>query len=144
MIFGNARAEEPAERVCFVGRSNGGGSRGDWPCGLQRGESREFVGGGGHLGTQPVEDGEGGFFCARGEIAGGGDAGRAALFAGTGGGEVARFLYEGGVGSKERVRKADAAGVGVEEVKIWFEEFFGVGGDCVFHAGRSEIFNRVE
>src|SRR5229473_8384272 len=143
MISGNASAEEPAERVCLVGRSNGGGARGDWARGLQRGESREFVGGGRHLGTQPVQDGEGGFFCARGEIAGGADAGRAALFAGTGGDEFARFLHEESVRSKERFRKADAARVGVEEIKIWFEEFFGVGGDCVFPAGRSEIFNRA-
>src|SRR5258708_31402210 len=106
MIRGNASAEEAAERVCFVGRSNGGGSRGDWARGLQSGESREFFGGGGHLGTQPVEDGEGGFFCARGEIAGGGDAGRAALFAGTGRGGVARFFHRERRRSERRVGKA--------------------------------------
>ena len=39
MIPGNAGAEEPAKRVCFVGRSNGGGARGDWAHGLQRGEA---------------------------------------------------------------------------------------------------------
>src|SRR5260370_38682146 len=105
MIFGNARAEEPAERVCFVGRSNGGGSRGDWPCGLQRGESREFVGGGGHLGTQPVEAGGGGFFCARGEIAGGADPGRAALCPGPGGAVFGRFLHAGGWACAMECRK---------------------------------------
>src|SRR5260370_35119891 len=127
MIFGNARAEEPAERVCFVGRSNGGGSRGDWPCGLQRGESREFVGGGGHLGTQPVEDGEGGFFCARGEIAGRADAGGTALFAGTGGNEVWGFLHEQSGRSKERFGRADFVRGGVEEIRIGVEEFIRVG-----------------
>jgi len=38
MIPGDAGAEEPAERIRFVGRSNGGGARGDWLRGLQRGE----------------------------------------------------------------------------------------------------------
>src|SRR5258708_37944196 len=106
MIFGNARAEEPAERVCFVGRSNGGGARGDWPGGLQRGESREFVGGGGHLGTQPVEDGKGGLFCARGDIALRVDSGRAALFAGTGRAVFARFWQVELVRGIETLRKA--------------------------------------
>src|ERR1700687_5624973 len=143
MIPGNAGAEEPAERVCFVGHSNGGGARGDWPRGLLRGEPRKFIGSCSHLSTQPVENGEGGFFCARGEIAGGADAGRAALFASTGGNEFAGFLYEETVRSKEGFGKAYAAGVGIEEVQVWFEEFFGAGGDNVFHAGRSEIFNRA-
>src|SRR5260370_26338908 len=93
MISGNASAEEAAERVCFVGRSNGGGARGAWACGLPRGESREFVGGGGHLGTQPVEDGEGGFFFARGAIARGAAAGKARLLAGTGGDVFLRCFY---------------------------------------------------
>src|SRR5260370_10133658 len=131
MIRGNGRAEELAERVCFGGRSNGGGSRGDWPGGLQRGETEKFIGRCSHLGTQPVEDGEGGFFSARGEIAGGADAGRTALFAPTGGNEFAGFLHEESGRSKERFRKADAARVGVEEIKIGFEEFFGGGGGGV-------------
>src|SRR5712664_4936883 len=143
MIPGHAGAEEPAERVCFVGRSNGGGSRGDRPRGLQRGESGEFVGNGGHLCTQPVENRKGGFFCARGEIAGGADAGGATLFAGARGNELAGFLHEESVRSKEGFGEADSTGVGVEEIEIWFEEFFGVGGDCVSQAGRSEIFNRA-
>src|SRR5882762_5334407 len=143
MIPGNAGAEEPAERIRFVGRSNGGGARGDWPCGLQRGEPRKFIGSRSHLGTQPVEDGEGGFFRARRAITGGAYAGRAALFALTGGDEFAGFLHEESVRSKEGFGKAYAAWVGVEEVQVWFEEFFGAGGDNVFHAGRSESFNRA-
>jgi len=46
MIGGHARAEEAADSVFFAGRSNGGGARGHWPGGFQRGESGKFVGGG--------------------------------------------------------------------------------------------------
>src|ERR1700687_5946043 len=116
MIPGNAGAGEPPERVCFVGHSNGGGARGDWARGLQRGEPRKFIGSRSHLGTQPVEDGEGGFFGARGEIAGGAYAGRAALFALTSGDEFAGFLREENVRSKEGFGEADAARVGIEEI----------------------------
>jgi len=45
--------------------------------------------------------------------------------------------------SKERLGKADAARVGIEEIQIWLEEFPCVGGDNVFHAGWSEIINRA-
>ena len=83
------------------------------------------------LGTQPVENGEGGFFRARGEIAGGADAGGAALLAGARGDEFAGFLYEKSVRSKERLGETDTGGVGVEEIEIWFEEFLGIAGDGV-------------
>src|SRR5204862_7595875 len=116
---------------------------GGWARGLQLGEACRLVCSAGHLGTQPVEEGEGGFLCARGEIAGGAHAGGAALFALTGGNEFVGFLHEETVRSKEGFGEADAAGVGIEEIKIWFEEFLGVGGDSVFHAGRSESFNRA-
>ncbi len=46
--------------------------------------------------------------------------------------------------SKERFGETDAAGVGVEEVEIWFEEFFRVGGENIFHAGPREMFDRAE
>src|SRR5207253_9948640 len=66
----------------------------------------------GILGTQPVEDGEGGFFGARGEIAGGADAGGAALLAGARGDKFAGFFYEQSVRSKEGFVAADSAAVG--------------------------------
>jgi hypothetical protein len=43
---------------------------------------------------------------------------------------------------KEWFGKADATGVGIEEIQIWLEEFLCVGGDYVFHAGWSEIAAR--
>ena len=92
----------------------------------------------GILGTQPVEDSEGGLFRAGGEIAGGADAGGAALLAGARGDEFAGFLYEKSVRSKEGFGEADSAGVGVEEIKIWFEEFLGIAGDGVLQpSGRA-------
>src|SRR6266849_4052822 len=92
---------------------------------------------------QPAKDLQRRLLRARHEIAGGADARGAALFAGACGDEFARFLHEEGVRSKERLGEADAAGVGVEEIEVWFEEFFGVSGDCVFEAIRDEIINRA-
>src|SRR5258708_30176662 len=74
--------------------------------------TREFICRGRHLGTQPVEDSEGGFFCARGEVASRANARGATLFAGARGVKFARFLHEAGVRSKEGVREAGAARVG--------------------------------
>src|SRR5213594_1949848 len=127
MIRGNASAEEAAESVIFARRSNGGGSRRHWPGRLQRGEPGEFVSGGRHLGAQPVENGEGGFFRARSEIARGAHAGGAALFAGARSNKVACFLHEEIVRSKEWFRKADAAGISIVQVQVGFKEFFGFG-----------------
>src|SRR6266567_4036884 len=140
MIRGDARAEEPAERIFFAGRSNRRRPRRHWPCGLQRGESRELIGSGGHLGTQPVENSEGGIFCARGKIACGTHAGRAALFAGTRGDEFVGFLHQESVRSKEGCGKADAAGISVVQVQVWLEEFFGVGGKGVLQASWREVY----
>src|ERR1700674_5448273 len=47
------------------------------------------------------------------------------------------------MGSKERLGKPDAAGVGIEEIQVRFEELLRVGGDNVFHAGWSEVINRA-
>jgi len=44
MIPGHASSEEAAESVFIAGGSYGGGPRGHWPGGLQRGETREFIG----------------------------------------------------------------------------------------------------
>src|SRR5258708_22429834 len=105
--------------------------------------TREFICRGRHLGTQPVEDSEGGFFCARGEIASRANAGGATLFAGARGDKFASFLHEEGVRSKEGFGKADAARVGVEEVQVWLEEFLGVGREGILHPRRNEIFNHA-
>src|SRR6266849_1281139 len=92
---------------------------------------------------QPAKDLQRRLLGARREVASGADARGAALFAGARSDELARSLYEKSVGSKEWFGKADAARVGVEEIEVWFEEFLGVGGDCVCDAGRSEIVNRA-
>src|SRR5213078_1614914 len=92
---------EQAEHVLFARRSNRGGPRRQGPRGLQRSEPCEFVGSGSHLGTQPVENGEGGFLRARSEIARGADAGWTALFARACGDQFARFLTR-----SMRVRKS--------------------------------------
>src|SRR5437660_4617853 len=139
MIRSDARAEEPAERIFFAGRSNRGGPCGHGPARPQRSEPCEFVGSGSHLRTQPVENGERSFFRARCQIAGGADAGWTALLAGTRGDQFARLLHQERVRSKQRLGKAYAAGISVVQVQVWFEEFPGVEGDCVFQTGRSEI-----
>src|SRR6267142_819175 len=118
MICGHARAEKPAERIFLAGRSNRGRTRRYWPDWFQRSESREFVGSSGHLGTQPVEYCKSGFFCARGQIACGAYAGRAALLAGARGDQFTRFLQQQRVRSKEWFGKPDIAGVGVVQVEI--------------------------
>src|SRR6266478_4364603 len=64
MICGNTGAEDAAQGIFFVGRSNSGGTRGHWLGWLQRSEPGEFVSGGRHLDTQPVKNGECGFFRA--------------------------------------------------------------------------------
>src|SRR5712692_2521377 len=92
---------------------------------------------------QPAKDLQRRLLRARREIAGGADAGRAPGFARACGDEFARFLHEKRMRSKEWFGKADAARVGVEEIEVWFEEFLGVGGDCVCDAVRSEIVNRA-
>src|SRR6266446_5927112 len=118
MIRGNAGTEDAAKGVFFAGRSNGGGARGHRPGGLQRGEHGEFVGSGGHLGAQPVKDGEGGFFCAGGEIAGWADAGGAALFARASGDEFAGFLHEQSVRSKNSLAFMEIASSKRDGVKF--------------------------
>ena len=66
------------------------------------------------------------------------------MLAGARGDKFAGFLNEETVRSKEWLGKADAAGVGVKEVEVWLEKFFGIGRDNVVHARRGEIFNRPE
>src|SRR2546430_16227304 len=41
--------------------------------------------------------------------------------------------------SKQRFGKADAAGISVVQVQVWFEKFPDGGRGCVFQAGRIEI-----
>src|SRR5438105_14808751 len=41
--------------------------------------------------------------------------------------------------SKQRFGKADAAGISVVQVQVWFEKFPDVGRGCVFQGGRIEI-----
>src|SRR5258706_14453503 len=118
MIRGNASAEEPAEHVSFTRRSNRRRPRRQRPRGLQRSKSCELVSGGGHLRTQPVEDGQCSFLCALGKIASRADAGGTTLLARACGDEFAGFLHHELVRSKERFRKADAAGIRVVQVKI--------------------------
>src|SRR5258708_24788909 len=48
------------------------------------------------------------------------------------------------MGSKERLGKADATGVGIEQVQVRFEKFLRVGGNNIFHAGWSEVITRAE
>ena len=93
MILGNSSAEQAREGVFLIRGSKGAEPRCRGTCWLQSGESREFVGGRGHLGTQTVKNRERRFFGARGKIARGTYAGGAALFAGTSGNEFAGFLY---------------------------------------------------
>ncbi len=47
------------------------------------------------------------------------------------------------VRSKEGFGESDAAGVGVVEVEIGFEKFFGIRREMVLHAGGSEVVNRA-
>src|SRR5216684_3489314 len=96
---------------------------------LECGEAGKFIGGRSHLRTQAVENGKSGFFGARREIARRAHTGRAALLALACGNELARFLHEEIVGAEKRLRKANAAGVGIEKIQIWLEEFSCVGGD---------------
>src|SRR6266446_1925841 len=110
----------------------------------ERGEAGKFIGGRSHLRTQAVENGKSGFFGARRKIARRAHTGRAALVALACGNELARFLHEEIVGAEKRLRKADAAGVGIEEIEIWLEEFLCVGGDGIFKASRGEFRSRVE
>ena len=70
--------------------------------------------------------------------------GWAAVVAGARGDELARLAHENVVGAEERLGKTDAAGIGVVQVEIGFEEFICVGGNGVFHSGRCEIINRAE
>src|SRR6266849_3018200 len=65
MILGDSRAEETREGVFFVWGTKGCGPRRQRARGFQGGESREFVGGRSHLGTQAVENRERRFFSAR-------------------------------------------------------------------------------
>ncbi len=62
------------------------------------------------------------------------------MFAGAIGDEFARLGNKEGVCAEERFGKSDAAGIGVEEVEIWLEEFFGVGFDGVFQAHGDDGF----
>jgi len=84
MILGNTRAEQAREGVFLVWGAKVCGPRRHGARGFQSGESREFVGGGSHLGTQAVENRERRFSRPRGKIARGAYAGWAALFAATG------------------------------------------------------------
>src|ERR1700674_4637031 len=93
MILGDPRAEPARQGVFLVRGSKGAGPRCRGTRWLQSGESREFVGGRSHLGTQAVENRERRFFRARGKIACGAYAGWTALFAGAGRYEFARFLH---------------------------------------------------
>src|SRR6266478_5345571 len=82
--------------------------------------------------TQPIEDGQRRFLCARCQIPCGTDARRASLLAPTRGDELARILHEQLMRAEKGLGKADAAGVRVEEVKVRFEELLCVRADRLF------------
>src|SRR5438067_1767762 len=67
---------------------------GNWPGRFQSSQAREFVSYRGHLCTQPVENRERRFLCARREIARGPNAGRATLFTFARRNQLARFLHK--------------------------------------------------
>jgi hypothetical protein len=68
MILGDSRAEETRDGVFFVWGGKGCEPRRHGARGFQSGESREFVGGRSHLGTQAVENRERRFLGTRGKI----------------------------------------------------------------------------
>ena len=143
MIFCDACAEKMRERIFLIGRTQSGGTRRRRAHGPKRCESRIFVDGGGHLSTEPVEDSKSSFFGTRDKVAGGADARWAALIASACGNQLASVLNEQVVGAEERLRKADAAGIGVVEIKIGFEEFFQVRGRNISETRRRETIHRA-
>ncbi len=60
------------------------------------------------------------------------------MFAGARGDQFARFLHQDGVRSKQRLGKADATGISVVQVQVWFEEFAGIRGNGVLQASWGE------
>src|SRR5713226_10674597 len=97
------------------------------------------------LRTQPIENGQHLFLCARRQVSCGTDARRTSLLASTRCDELARLLHQQLMRAEERLRKSDTARVRIEEIQVRLEEFLGARANRLFqprwrkHLGRRRI-----
>lgn len=124
MISSHTSADETSNGIFLIRFAQSWWARRSRSRGLERGEVREFVSGSSHLATQPVKNGQRGFFGPWGKVACGTNAGRATFIAHAGGDQFARFVDEKFVRPIERLGEAYASGIRVIQIKIGLEEFF--------------------